>query len=94
MVKVRILLQFLKNSNLLGEIFRVGVIVEFLVGSSTKPIRFRPQLIREIFVIIGILTLFYELFSISGLAAEREIASGMLISRLHILIVSPITWKL
>ena len=53
MIKVRIFLQFLKNLNFFGEIFGVGVIVEFFISSSTKPIGFCSQLVREIFVIIS-----------------------------------------
>ena len=54
MVKVRIFLQLLKNLNLFGKVFGVGITVEFFIGSSTEPVGFRPQLVRKVFVIISL----------------------------------------
>lgn len=94
MVKAQLSFQLFENLNFLGKVFRVGVIVEIFIGRPSKPVRFSSQLIGEVFIIVGLWTLLDELFCIGGLATKGEIASRVLVSWLHILIIPPIPGKL
>lgn len=91
---VGIVFLLLYDFDLLGEVFRIGFRKESSIGRIAKPVTACPQLIWEIGVIVFLRLLLYVFVSVSTFASEGEVSSSMLVSRLHVLIVSSISWKL
>lgn len=87
-------MQFLYDFDLLGEVLRVGVAVEVLVGGSAEPVGFGSELIREIGVVILCCIFGHEMVGIGRFASEWEITAGVLICGLYVLIFSFITGEM
>ena len=94
MIEVRVIFLLLNYLNLLSMILRIGVAEEGSIGSLTKPVRTSFKLIVEIFVVVFGWTFADEIFSIGALAAKREVATSVTISRFNILVVSSVAWEL
>lgn len=85
---VWVILQFFNDFDLFGEIFGVGVAVKVLISGPAEPVGFSPQLIREISVIVLGCVFGNKVVGVGGLASEWEVAAGVPISGLHVLIFS------
>lgn len=81
-------LQLLDHFNLFGEVFRIGVAVEIFVGGPAEPVGLGSQLIREVGVVVLCCVFGNEVIGVGGLAAEGEVAAGVAICGLNVLIFS------
>lgn len=94
MGEIWVFLFLFNHFHFLGKVFWVRLSVEIPISRVSIPIVSSSELIREIGIVI-----FFGLFSlkfirISAFASEREIASCVFISRLHILVISFMSGKL
>lgn len=94
MHEVWILLFLFNNLNFFGKIFWIWFRIEVSVGWVSIPITSCSQLIREICIVIFFWLFSLEFFSVSALATKWEISSCVFISRLNILVITPMPRKL
>ena len=94
MFVIGIFFLFLDVLNFLCLVLRIGASEERSVGCLTKPVRTCSELIREVFVVVHFWLFVHVFLGVGTLASERERSSCMLVSWLHILIVSLIPWEL
>ena len=87
-------LQFLDDLDLLGEVLRVGVAVEVVIGGPAEPVGLGPQLIGEVSVVILCCVFGNEVVGVGGFAPEWEVTAGVSVCWLYVLVFSFITGEL
>ncbi len=79
--------------DLLSEVFGIGVAVEVAVGGGAEPVGLGAQLIREVGVVILGWFLLDVGIGVGGPAAEGEVAAGVFVSGLYVLVVAAVAWE-
>jgi len=94
MHEVWVLLFLFSNLNFFGKIFWIWFGIEVSVGWVSIPIISCFQLVREICIVIFLWLFSLEFFCVSTFATKWEITSCVFVSRLNILIITPMAGEL
>lgn len=94
MCEVGLILQLFQDFDLFGEVLWVVVVEEVFICCSAEPVGLASQLIWEITVVVLERILLDVLIGVGRSASVWKIASGVLISGLHVLVVASIAWEI
>ena len=94
MVEVGVVLLLLYDLDLLGVVFRVGVVVEAAVGGFSEPVVAGLELVGVVGVVVFLGRLVDEFLGIGALGAEGEGGTGVLVGGFDVLVVASVAGEL
>lgn len=94
MVEVGVVLLLLYDLDLLGVVFRVGIVVEAAVGGFSEPVVAGLELVGVVGVVVFLGRLVDEFLGIGALGAEGEGGAGVLVGGFDVLVVASVAGEL
>ena len=94
MIEAGVVFFFVRHLYFFGHVLGVGIAEKIAVSGFTKPVVASLQLIVVVLIVIAFCLLLDVSVTVRASTSQREIASYVLVSRLYVLVVSSISWKL
>ena len=94
MFEVGVVLLLLYDLDLLGVVFRVGVVVEAAVGGFSEPVVAGLELVGVVGVVVFLGRLVNEFLGVGALGAEGEGGTGVLVGGFDVLVVASVAGEL
>ena len=94
MVEVGVVLLLLDDFDLLGVVFRVGIVVETAVGGLAEPIVAGFELVGVVGVVVFLGGLVDEFLGVGALGAEGEGGASVLVGGFDVLVIASVAGEL